>query len=426
MKLGFIGCGGISDAHLRGIFELRMEGRLALEITAVCDIDINRAEAFAAKVREQLQVKPAVYADYREMLAQGNLDAVTVLVTHDLHHTVAEDCFAAGLHVQMQKPLAISPSFGRKMIKDAARYGRVLTVSEPSVLGADNAATARAIRDGAIGPVRLVLDYATSAVGNGFFAGTPWRHMKGIAGAGWINDHGVHRTHAFLEMVGGIHEVFAYTDIYEKVRSAGGITIEPTGEDAAVTVFRFQNGALGHWMCATAVHAEGMGGLYIYGSQGCLRPGHHLALAGGERIPIGELVRKYAPEVPGDPFAHAYLELWEAVAEGKPPISGGVEGQEALCVVFAALESGHTGRPVKIDEIRDGRSRAYEETVIEEMQAQGSSSFQVSDILARCRVVSRYDDVALLDDDPSTALYATGTVADRIRIGIGVDAGRHY
>jgi UDP-N-acetyl-2-amino-2-deoxyglucuronate dehydrogenase len=31
------------------------------------------------------------------------------LINHDLHHTVAEDCFAAGVDVQMQKPLAISP-----------------------------------------------------------------------------------------------------------------------------------------------------------------------------------------------------------------------------------------------------------------------------------------------------------------------------
>lgn len=367
MKLGFIGCGGISDAHLRGIVELREEGRQTFEVAAVCDVDLDRAESFAAKVKEQTNRKPAVYIDYKQMLVNEGLDAVTVLVTHDLHHTVAEDCFAAGLHVQMQKPLAISPSFGRRMLEDAAKYKRVLTVSEPSVLGAANVASARSIREGAVGSVRLMLDFATSATRSGFFAGTPWRHMKGKAGAGWINDHGVHRAHAFLEMVGGIQEVFAYTEIFEKVRSANGVTIEPTGEDAAVTVFRFRNGALGHWMCATAVHAEETGGLYIYGSKGTLRPGHYLAIGGGDRVPVEELIRQYAPDVARDPFAHAYQELWEAIVEGKPPISSAEKAQEALCVVFAALESGHSGRPVTIEDISSGASRSYEDTVIMEM-----------------------------------------------------------
>lgn len=72
------------------------------------------------------------------MLEQAGLDVVSVLLDYDLHHTVVEDCFAAGVHVQMQKLLVISPSFGRKMLADAAKYGRVLTLAEPSALGAGN------------------------------------------------------------------------------------------------------------------------------------------------------------------------------------------------------------------------------------------------------------------------------------------------
>ncbi len=195
MELGFIGCGNISDAHLYGLAELKREGKPAFNVTAVCDIDRGRVDALAMKVKEEFGISPNVYTDYKDMLEQETLDAVSVLVTHDLHHTIAEDCFVAGVHVQMQKPLSITPSFGRKMIDDAKKYGRILTLSEPSVLGAENVAIAKAVKDGIIGKVYMVLDYATSAVKSGFFYGTPWRHMKGKAGAGWINDHGVHRTH---------------------------------------------------------------------------------------------------------------------------------------------------------------------------------------------------------------------------------------
>lgn len=369
MKLGFIGCGGISEAHLNGLVQLRQQGKPVFDLTAVCDLNRDRAEALAGQVKKRLGTDPAVYTDYTEMLAKESLDAATVLITHDLHHTAARDCFAAGVHVQMQKPLAIAPSFGRQMIEDARRYGKILTVSEPSVLGAANVAASRAVRDGAIGKVYLVLDYATSAVGSGFFGQTAWRHMKGKAGAGWINDHGVHRTHSFLDVVGSIREVFAYTEIFEKVRSSEDMTIHPTGEDAAVTAFRFHNGALGHWMCATAIHGEGMGGVYLYGSSGCLRPGRHLTRDNGIQIPFSELVKQYASDTVEDPFAHSYLELWEAIAEGKPPISSAEMAQEALSVVFAALESSHTGAPVQVEDIQRGIRHDYEDTVIEEMKA---------------------------------------------------------
>lgn len=171
MKLGFIGCGIISKAHLEGLAELKKEKKSTFELSAVCDIRLERAEAFAVEVEKLLGIRPAVYTDYREMLEKDKPDAVSVLINHDLHHTVAEDCFAAGVHVQMQKPLSISPSFGRKMIADAQRYNRVLTVSEPSVLGAGNVAAVRAVKDGRIGSIYLMMDYATTTLKRGFFAG---------------------------------------------------------------------------------------------------------------------------------------------------------------------------------------------------------------------------------------------------------------
>ncbi|GGJ59843.1 putative dehydrogenase [Anoxybacillus voinovskiensis] len=369
MKLGFIGCGGISIAHVEGLEELKKKKLETFELSAVCDIQQEKAENFALEVEKRLGKRPTVYTDYRVMLEKERLNAVSVLINHNLHHIVAEDCFAAGVHVQMQKPLAISPSFGRKIIADAKKYNRVLTLCEPSVLGAENVAIARAVKEGVIGSVYLVMDYATVTLNRGFFAGTPWRHMKGEAGAGWINDHGVHRTHFFTEINGPIDEVFAYTEIFEKELSDGNVTISPTGEDTAVTVFKFKNGGLGHWMCATSAHGERTGGVWIYGNKGCLRPGQHVTLENGKKILMTELIERYASDIVEHPFAHSFVELWEAIAENKIPISSAERGLEALGVVFAALESATIGQPVKVQDIINGKKRAYEDTVIEEMKS---------------------------------------------------------
>lgn len=371
LNLAFIGCGNISVDHLEGLAILKQNGQNPFELTAVCDIQKERAEAFAKEVEKRVGIVPNIYTDYREMLEKEELNAVSVLLTHDLHHTIAEDCFAAGVHVQMQKPLAISPSFGRKMLADAKKYNRVLTVSEPIVLGAEAVAIARAVKDGFIGPVHLTIDYAatTEVTERGFFGGTPWRHMKGKAGAGWINDHGVHHAHLFTEVNGSIKEIFAYTEIFEKELTDGKVTIQPTGEDTAVTVFRFENGGLGHWMCASTVHGERTNGTWFYGGKGCLRPGKHVSFDGGEIVTMKELVNRYAHDVIENPFAHSYLELAEAIIDGKKPISSAEKGLEALSVVFAALESATIGQPVKVQDILTGQKHAYEDTVINEMEA---------------------------------------------------------
>ncbi|MDQ0199810.1 Gfo/Idh/MocA family protein [Neobacillus ginsengisoli] len=369
MKLGFIGCGVISIAHVEGLEVLNRRRLETFELTAICDIEQERAENFATVVKKRLGKRPAIYTDYRLMLEKEQLDAVSVLITHDLHHTVAEDCFASGVHVQMQKPLAISPSFGVKMIADAKKFNRVLTLSEPSVLGAENVATARAIKEGVIGSLSLIIDYATVTLNRGFFAGTPWRHLKGRAGAGWINDHGVHRTHFFTEINGPIDEVFAYTEIFEKELSNSDVTINPTGEDTAVTVFKFKNGGLGHWMCATSAHGERTGGVWIYGHKGCFRPGKHVILEDGKSILMPELIDRYAPDIVKHPFAHSYVELWEAIAKNKTPISSAERGLEALGVVFAALESATIGQPVKVQDILNHKKHTYEDTVFEEMRS---------------------------------------------------------
>ncbi|GAA3334534.1 hypothetical protein GCM10020331_102860 [Ectobacillus funiculus] len=94
------------------------------------------------------------------------------------------------------------------------------------------------------------------------------------------------------------------------------MTINPTAEDTAVTVFKFKkNGGLGHWMCATSTHGEGTGGVWVYGSKGCLRPGRHVTLEDGSKILMSELIERYAPDIVEHPFAHSYVELWEAITE---------------------------------------------------------------------------------------------------------------
>jgi UDP-N-acetyl-2-amino-2-deoxyglucuronate dehydrogenase len=121
-------------------------------------------------------------------------------------------------------------------------------------------------------------------------------------------------------------------------------------------------------MCSTAAHGERTGGVWVYGNKGCFRPGQYAALEDKTIIPMSDIIERYAPDVARNPFAHAYVELWEAIADRKEPISSAERGLEALGVVYAALESATIGQPVRVQDIIQGKMHAYEDTVIEEMK----------------------------------------------------------
>ncbi len=118
-KLALIGCGGMARSHVSRFEELMDR----LEITAVVDIDIERAKAVA----ELLPNDPVVSTDHRDALKV--CDAVLLALPHHLHCEYTIDCLNAGKHVLAEKPLGNSEEECRKMIEAARRNNRTLMVA---------------------------------------------------------------------------------------------------------------------------------------------------------------------------------------------------------------------------------------------------------------------------------------------------------
>ena len=77
IRVGIIGAGNIADSHLDGY----LRAGAAAEVTAIADIDGARATALAARAGGGA----SVFADYRELLGSGLVDAVDVCLPHHLH-----------------------------------------------------------------------------------------------------------------------------------------------------------------------------------------------------------------------------------------------------------------------------------------------------------------------------------------------------
>jgi predicted dehydrogenase len=89
VRVGIIGA-GIGQAHIRGYKQVP-----EAEIVAVCDLNTERAKQVASD--QGLDVP--IFADFQEMLAKIELDAVSVGVPNTFHRPLAVACMDAGKHV---------------------------------------------------------------------------------------------------------------------------------------------------------------------------------------------------------------------------------------------------------------------------------------------------------------------------------------
>lgn len=122
LKIGIIGCGGI--ANQKHFPALKANADLN-EIVAFCDTKIERAEKAA---KEFGAPGAQVTADYRELLANPEVEVVHVCTPNVAHSAITIDAFGAGKNVYCEKPMSHSPEEAEKMVEAWKQSGKKFTV----------------------------------------------------------------------------------------------------------------------------------------------------------------------------------------------------------------------------------------------------------------------------------------------------------
>src|SRR5258708_7688944 len=115
-RIGIIGAGGIAQAHAMAYQRVP-----DVEIVAIADIMPERAEATARKYNI-----PHVFSNHRDLLALGEVDAVSVCTFNQAHCQPTVDALLAGKHVLVEKPMAASLEDAVTMIRTAHQTGKIL------------------------------------------------------------------------------------------------------------------------------------------------------------------------------------------------------------------------------------------------------------------------------------------------------------
>ena len=124
LKAGLIGCGSMGGGHLGNYYRFNREGDL-LRLTCVCDIRRERLD-----IVKQDTGEIRLYEDLDEMLANEELDLVTIALPTYLHKWATLKCLEKGIHVLCEKPMALTVSDCDEMIAAAKAADRQLLVGQ--------------------------------------------------------------------------------------------------------------------------------------------------------------------------------------------------------------------------------------------------------------------------------------------------------
>ncbi|WP_052255455.1 Gfo/Idh/MocA family protein [Salinicoccus sp. YB14-2] len=255
INIGVIGCGSISRA--RHIPEYAENEKVNL--TAFCDVVLSRAE-------EQVETHGGkAYEDYKELLANPDIDAVSVCTPNYLHAEITMDALKAGKHVLCEKPMGVTVDEMDRMIEVEKESGRQLMIAHNQRLIKEHQVAREWIDQDKLGKIYSFRtsfghpgpdDWSVDGKDSWFF-----KEEEAIMGA--MGDLGVHKA-----------DVIRYILNEEFNQVAGFITTEAkhfsTVDDNAVCILRSESNVIGTLHASWSYNGKEDNSTIIYAENGIL------------------------------------------------------------------------------------------------------------------------------------------------------------
>ena len=346
---GIIGCGMIANFHAKAIEHIR-----GAKIVACYDAVTASAERFADANNARQ------YEHLEDMLADPEVDIVTICTPSGAHMEPAVAAANAGKHVVVEKPLEITLKRCDAIIAACRKNKVKLCTIFPSRFSPANQELKRAIDEGRFGRVTLGDTYVKWWRTQQYYDSGGWRGTWQLDGGGAYMNQAIHNVDLLYWFMGDVADVMGATATLAHER------IEV--EDVGVATVRFQNGALGVLEATTSAFPGLLKKTEIHGTEGSV-------IVEQDDILLWEfakktrrdasILRRFAKRESGsggaaDPSAISYVghmeqlkDFIKAVETGSAPLVDGEEGRKSVEIILAIYQSCWTGRRVTLPLKRD-------------------------------------------------------------------------
>lgn len=346
MALGFaiVGTGMISRFHARAIADVR-----GAKLVACCDMAAGRAEQFGK------EVGCTAYDDIKKMLADPQVDIVTIATPSGAHMEPAVEAAQAGKHVIVEKPLEITLKRCDKIIDACEKAGVKLATIFPSRFHDSSVQMRKAIDQGRFGRLTLGDAYVKWYRTQEYYDSGAWRGTWKLDGGGALMNQAVHTVDLLIWLMGPVEEIQAQTATLAHKR------IEV--EDVATATLKFKSGALGVIEATTAAYPGYLKRIELHGSEGT-------AVLEEEDLKTWDFAEKKPGDASilkamqtskstgggaADPAAighHGHTlqfrDFVKAIQTDGTPAVDGHEGRKPVEIILAIYKAAQTGKLVKL------------------------------------------------------------------------------
>lgn len=351
LRTALIGPGKVADTHARALQTLS-------HFVAVCGRDAQKTKTFA----ERYNLQP--YTNLEQMLRDARVHALVITTPHPQHAEHALMALNAGVHVLVEKPMAIQLSDCDRMIHAAQTHTVKLGVISQRRWYEPVQRVRAAIDAGKIGEPALGVVQVLGWRSAEYFAMDAWRGTWAGEGGGVLVNQAVHQLDLFHWLMGPIARVYgAWANLNHPMIEV---------EDTAVAVVHFQNGALGSIIVSNSQKPGLFAKIHIHGrsgaSVGVQTEGGSVFISG---IPMQ--VDPAINDIWTIPGEEHFLEEWtkqdrargaqveivthyhflqiqdflQAIEENREPLVNGVEGRKSVELFTAIYRSQKQNAPIE-------------------------------------------------------------------------------
>ncbi len=255
INFAIVGCGKIAGRHAEHITKLA-------NLVAVCDIKKDRADEFSKEFR----CKP--FFAIKDLISDKdiNVDVVSICTPNGIHAEQSIDALRAGIHVLVEKPMALKVKDCETMIKTAENSNRRLFVVKQNRFNPPIMALKKVIDEQRLGIIYSIQLNCFWNRNEEYYKLSDWKGTKKLDG-GTLFTQFSHFIDLLYWLFGNIKDVQAYLRNYHH---KGIIEFE----DSGVIIINFESGIIGTVNYTINSYKKNMeGSITVFGEKGTVKVG---------------------------------------------------------------------------------------------------------------------------------------------------------
>ena len=343
MRYALIGCGRIATNHMKAAVNNQ------LEISAVCDVVPEHMEVLLAKHELQNDMSILRYTDYRSMIQEVKPDLVSLATESGIHAEIALFCIDHGVHVIIEKPMAMSISDANEIIRHSEEKHVKVSACHQNRFNIAVQEMRHALEAGRFGRLSHGSIHVRWNRNQGYYDQAPWRGTWAQDGGALMNQC-IHGIDLLRWTFGGEIE-----EVYGQTRQQFHDYLE--AEDVGMAVVKFKNGAIATIEGTTNVYPKNLEEtLYIFGEKGTVKIGG----TSTNNIDVWDFadeseadtknkgLQEETSNVYGNGHTSLFADMIDAIENDRKPYVDAYAGRDALELVLAIYKSQKEGHAVRL------------------------------------------------------------------------------